>query len=108
MPFLARSDLKRLSGTRTMKPPATPEETATALVGEFERYVMSGALVNPSGGQASETLRIMVASTIAKTTAEERERCAAIADSFTCGGCGMDGKAGAAIRGRTTNTVSRE
>lgn len=28
----------------------------------------------------------------------ERERCAKIADSFTCGVCGMDGKAGAAIR----------
>lgn len=26
------------------------------------------------------------------------EECARIADSFTCGGCGMDGKAGAAIR----------
>ena len=26
------------------------------------------------------------------------EACAQIADGFTCGGCGMDGKAGAAIR----------
>jgi hypothetical protein len=29
---------------------------------------------------------------------EEREKCAKIADGFTCGGCGMDGKVSAAIR----------
>jgi hypothetical protein len=32
---------------------------------------------------------------------DERERCAKIADGFTCGACGMDGKAGAAIRSRS-------
>src|ERR1700678_3943573 len=30
------------------------------------------------------------------------ERCAKVADSFTCGGCGMDGKAAAAIRALET------
>lgn len=35
---------------------------------------------------------------IARALQEERERCAKIADSFTCGLCGMDGKAGDAIR----------
>lgn len=35
---------------------------------------------------------------IAAAIREERERCAEIADGFTCGGCGMDGKAAAAIR----------
>lgn len=40
--------------------------------------------------------------------AKEREACAKIADSFTCGCCGMDGKAGAAIRHRTLQEVLSE
>jgi predicted alpha-1,6-mannanase (GH76 family) len=35
-----------------------------------------------------------------EATREEREACAKIADSFTCGLCGMDGKSAAAIRAR--------
>ena len=31
----------------------------------------------------------------------EREACAAIADKYTCGTCGMDGKAGREIRERS-------
>ena len=34
----------------------------------------------------------------AKGRAEERERCATIADRFTCGLCGMDGQVSGAIR----------
>ena len=35
------------------------------------------------------------------------ERCAKVADSFTCGGCGMDGKAAAAIRALIGQPSSR-
>jgi hypothetical protein len=38
---------------------------------------------------------------IAAALAAEREACARIADSFACGACGMDGKAGKAIRARS-------
>jgi hypothetical protein len=35
-----------------------------------------------------------------EATRAENEECAKIADSFTCGLCGMDGKSAAAIRAR--------
>lgn len=35
-----------------------------------------------------------------EATRAENEACAKIADSFTCGLCGMDGKSAAAIRAR--------
>ena len=46
---------------------------------------------------------IRAALSSATRAAEEREReaCAKVADGFTCGGCGMDGKASAAIRARS-------
>lgn len=42
-----------------------------------------------------------------RATMAERERCAKIADSFTCGACGMDGKAGAAIRRQSLTSAFR-
>lgn len=41
---------------------------------------------------------------IAAALLTERERCALIADGFKCGSCGMDGKAGDAIRSQSLNT----
>lgn len=41
---------------------------------------------------------------IARALLTERERCALIADGFKCGSCGMDGKAGDAIRSQSLNT----
>lgn len=38
-----------------------------------------------------------------RVRAETIEECAKVADGFRCGGCGMDGKAGAAIRSLSEN-----
>jgi len=70
----------------------TPEEVAGEIVGDFVRP--SHAVIVP------EEMRAAIASAIRSAIAAETERCAGIADSFTCGICGMDGKAAAAIRAR--------
>jgi hypothetical protein len=48
----------------------------------------------------NEELRAALRQRADEATRAENEACAKIADGFTCGLCGMDGKSAAAIRAR--------
>lgn len=52
----------------------------------------------PSAAITAWNTRTPDAAALSAARRDERERCAQIADRFTCGLCGMDGKAAAAIR----------
>lgn len=77
---------------------AEMREIAERIIADtFKHHVLG----NPLYDDEREPLLANITAALQAAVAAEREACAAVADGFTCGGCGMDGKAGAAIRART-------
>ncbi|HUU99275.1 MAG TPA: hypothetical protein VM487_26375 [Phycisphaerae bacterium] len=70
-------------------------ERMAAEIFPFDAFVAQGITLSGDG------LRTAIAAAIREAVEGERERCAKVADGFTCGACGMDGKAAAAIRALT-------
>ncbi|MGS1032711.1 hypothetical protein [Burkholderia glumae] len=93
-------------GKIAVSDPAYHLVTATAALMGDERAAVSPATAEPTDYAAIEREHFgdpdKRTGIYAQATADERaaivEQCAKIADSFTCGSCGMDGKVGAAIR----------
>ncbi|MGS1071679.1 hypothetical protein [Burkholderia glumae] len=93
-------------GKIAVSDPAYHLVTATAALMGDERAAVSPATAEPTDYAAIEREHFgdpdKRTGIYAQATADGRaaivEQCAKIADSFTCGSCGMDGKVGAAIR----------
>lgn len=90
-----RVELDRLKADR---PVPSDEEIAKS----FRRLHILNVCLAVAGkkhlDEACDAAEEAFAAALALVRKDERERCAEMADSFTCGVCGMDGKAGSAIR----------
>ena len=89
----------------------TAPQAETGRVSPSDWRVLLAGLIQlgpSSDGSVERDLVASIEAAIADRVKAERERCAQIADGFTCGACGMDGKVGAAIRALPSEKIDED